>query len=233
MSECRAVEVYICCPYDQTRASCDRSPDIYAQGSAEYRGEMTLKGAADSTADHGNPPETGLVEDMKAQSSEKNWTEVDHIHDDLVYDDIDHEPELHFRTWIALASMWLYNYVIVFALFSPPAVVCGELERKWRFQRSLTSVTIDLIYRIESGCHRCADVGLGLTHAATGRFGTSPLVDFGHLPNPQDPHDRAGCAFFHWRRHSTGFEDHIQPHRCANHDLLWIFGRASWLRNSK
>lgn len=138
MSKCQTAELYICCSCDQAKACCRRNPNIYAQGFAEYRGAMTLKGVADSTADHGNPPETVLVEDMKGQSSEKNWAEVDHIHEDLIYDDIENEPELHFRTWIALASMWLYNYVIVFTLLSPPAVVCGELERKWSFQRQLT-----------------------------------------------------------------------------------------------
>ena len=77
-------------------------------------------------ADDGEPPETVLVEDVKARSSEKVGT--DPIHNDLVYDDIEHEPELHIRTWIALASMWLYNYVIVFALLSPPAVVCLQVK---------------------------------------------------------------------------------------------------------
>ncbi|EXJ67988.1 uncharacterized protein A1O5_08602 [Cladophialophora psammophila CBS 110553] len=48
---------------------------------------------------------------------------VDPAEANLVYDDAEHEPELHLRTWIALVAMFLLNYVIVFALLSPPAVL--------------------------------------------------------------------------------------------------------------
>lgn len=40
----------------------------------------------------------------------------------LFYDG-EEEPEIHMRTWIALASMFLLNLVQVFALQGPPAVV--------------------------------------------------------------------------------------------------------------
>lgn len=40
----------------------------------------------------------------------------------LIYDG-EEEPEIHMRTWIALAAMWLLNLVQVFALQGPPAVV--------------------------------------------------------------------------------------------------------------
>ena len=42
---------------------------------------------------------------------------------DLIDDEVDEEPELHFRTYIALAAMFLLNLVQVFALQGPPAVV--------------------------------------------------------------------------------------------------------------
>ena len=41
----------------------------------------------------------------------------------LVYTDEDEEPELHLRTWIALASMILLLCVQNFSLQGPPAVV--------------------------------------------------------------------------------------------------------------
>jgi len=41
----------------------------------------------------------------------------------LVYNDDEEEPEIHARTWIALAAMFLLNFVQVVALQSPPAVV--------------------------------------------------------------------------------------------------------------
>ncbi|KEF57513.1 uncharacterized protein A1O9_05430 [Exophiala aquamarina CBS 119918] len=55
---------------------------------------------------------------------EKHLEQIDVDDDqDIVYDDTEHEPELHFRTWIALASMFLYNYVIIITLLSPPTVL--------------------------------------------------------------------------------------------------------------
>lgn len=42
----------------------------------------------------------------------------------LVYDDLEEEPELHARTYLALAAMFFLNLVQVFALQGPPAVVC-------------------------------------------------------------------------------------------------------------
>lgn len=42
----------------------------------------------------------------------------------LVYDNVDEEPELHARTYIAILAVFLINIVQVFALQGPPAVVC-------------------------------------------------------------------------------------------------------------
>ncbi|KAK5722045.1 hypothetical protein LTR17_014481 [Elasticomyces elasticus] len=41
----------------------------------------------------------------------------------LTYDDFDEEPELHARTYVALAAMFMLNLVQVFALQGPPAVL--------------------------------------------------------------------------------------------------------------
>lgn len=40
--------------------------------------------------------------------------------------DVDVEPKLHVRTYIALAAMVLLNYIQVLALQGPPAVVCPK-----------------------------------------------------------------------------------------------------------
>ena len=62
-----------------------------------------------------------------AETPEKAFEDADHIEktasdENLVYDG-EEEPELHMRTYIALASMFLLNLVQVFALQGPPAVV--------------------------------------------------------------------------------------------------------------
>ncbi len=49
---------------------------------------------------------------------------------DPVYDQDEEEPQLHARTWIALAAFFLLNYVQVLALQSPSSVVSIALLRQ-------------------------------------------------------------------------------------------------------
>ena len=54
------------------------------------------------------------VDDEKSQpASESN----------LVYSNAEEEPEIHLRTYIALAAMLMLNYVQIIALQGPPVVV--------------------------------------------------------------------------------------------------------------
>lgn len=46
----------------------------------------------------------------------------------LVYSQDDEEPEIHVRTYVAVAAMFLLNMIQVFALQGPPAVVCSDCE---------------------------------------------------------------------------------------------------------
>lgn len=48
---------------------------------------------------------------------------IDPPMENLLYDNIDEEPAIHLRTWIALGSMFLMNFVQTFALQGPPSVV--------------------------------------------------------------------------------------------------------------
>jgi MFS family permease len=51
---------------------------------------------------------------------------VEHVETEdgnLVYNDVDEEPELHVRTYVALIALFLLNFVQVYALQGPPAVV--------------------------------------------------------------------------------------------------------------
>ena len=47
-------------------------------------------------------------------------TSIDFACDD---DDTDHKPKLHARTWVALASMVLFNLVCTTAVLTPASVV--------------------------------------------------------------------------------------------------------------
>jgi hypothetical protein len=45
----------------------------------------------------------------------------------LVYDNVEEVPELHMRTWIAMASMLLLKFAELLALQGPPAVVSASV----------------------------------------------------------------------------------------------------------
>lgn len=65
--------------------------------------------------------------------SEKASREAVHVEKDTAYEanlvyDGDEEPEIHMRTWVALAAMFLLNLVQVFALQGPPAVVSSDKD---------------------------------------------------------------------------------------------------------
>ena len=53
-----------------------------------------------------------------------------HVEDDyhdkdgnIVYNEVNIEPEIHWRTWIALLAVWLVNFTFSQATGGPPAVV--------------------------------------------------------------------------------------------------------------
>ena len=48
---------------------------------------------------------------------------TDTILDNLVYTDADEEPELHTRTFIALAALFILNLTLTVAVQGPPTVV--------------------------------------------------------------------------------------------------------------
>jgi hypothetical protein len=95
---------------------------------------MAFNTAADWVA--GEDPRLNGPGQAPSPDNEKNLSEEKHLErivtsaDNLVYDDVDEEPELHARTYIALAAMFLLNLVQVLALQGPPAVV-GDNGAAW------------------------------------------------------------------------------------------------------
>lgn len=70
------------------------------------------------------------LDKVEGMSEEKQLEHVVSSENNLVYDEVDEEPELHARTWLAIAAMFLLNLVQVFALQGPPAVV-GDHDAAW------------------------------------------------------------------------------------------------------
>lgn len=71
-----------------------------------------------------DPVQVPTPEQEKAYDEPEHLERVDTIAGaNLVWDHTDEEPEIHARTYFALAAMFLLNLVQVFALQGPPAVV--------------------------------------------------------------------------------------------------------------
>lgn len=86
------------------------------------------------SSEHHSVPEQGGSFKTEAHHAEQSVTDLESYEPklapdatyagNLAYDDTEHEPEIHIRTWIAVASMFLLNFVQIIALQGPPVVVC-------------------------------------------------------------------------------------------------------------
>lgn len=65
---------------------------------------------------------TGVQSAEKPSVNETTHDEPEEYHNHS-YDNEDQEPELHIRTYIALAAMFLLNFIPAFALTGPPTVL--------------------------------------------------------------------------------------------------------------
>lgn len=103
--------------------SISRLLSVYKPFVAE---KIAMAASADSYGEKGprvhEPEQMSLPKDEKSAAHLETLETLDTEHN-LVYNDVDEEPEIHARTWIALAAMFLLNLVQVVALQGPPAVV--------------------------------------------------------------------------------------------------------------
>lgn len=108
-------------------------------------------------------PELSGVESHNMEDLEKTTSPPS---GNLVYDHDDEEPEIHLRTWIAMASMFMMNFVQVFALQGPPSVV-----RKLPFSVTTTRLTLNpaLVHRCLSQQPSSANLGPQLPRAHASR----------------------------------------------------------------
>ncbi len=81
-------------------------------------------------SENGSRDEKAIQVDHVEQTHEPGLTyaiQEDQVQDatlgNLVYSDEEEEPVLHARTWFAVLSLFLLNYVQVLALTGPPEIV--------------------------------------------------------------------------------------------------------------
>ena len=72
------------------------------------------------------PVDDSAIERELKGSADRHVEDVPATNDNLEYENDDEEPELHARTWIALAAMFLLDMVQLVALQGPPAIVSGH-----------------------------------------------------------------------------------------------------------
>jgi hypothetical protein len=76
----------------------------------------------EKSAQH-SAPDFVSVEEKRDVLSDQHVEKFDADDGNLHYDEVDVEPEIHLRTWIACVAMFMLNMVQVVALQGPPAVV--------------------------------------------------------------------------------------------------------------
>ena len=87
--------------------------------------DMEKQPSAEAVADQNEVVGSQRVLDETKLSS----TEIE---GNLTYEDDDQEPKIHFRTWTAVAAMFLLNFVQVIALQGPPVVVSSIFRNNTR-----------------------------------------------------------------------------------------------------
>ena len=120
------------------------------------RDDMTSPTASDGAVT------TNVVLHTESPGREKISEDVKHVEcaspvgENLMYDNDEEEPQLHARTYFALAAMFLLNLVQVFALQAPPAVVCRFVVNLTLGNNSMFSLPIlekiSTTQRLRHGC---------------------------------------------------------------------------------
>jgi hypothetical protein len=88
--------------------------------------------SSDLTSEKAVNSEIGQVSSPPAEKTSDEEQHLEHVKPssvNLEYNDDEEEPEIHARTYVALAAMFLLNLVQVVALQGPPAIVGFQSER--------------------------------------------------------------------------------------------------------
>ena len=150
----------------------------------------------------------------------------------LVYADEDEEPKIHFRTWIAYASMMILIFVQNMSLQAPPSVVSITKNDYFTSPR-LTCIYTAFIYcsRPEKLC-RC-DMGTQLSDTGASLLGPGHLFGIRHLPDPKasPAHCVRRCTCGFWNR--SWLRQQLQIDRCSDPDRRWLCPNPYHLQHTK
>lgn len=77
-----------------------------------------------STREISQEPAKPAQMEEKGIPAEERVEEVKQSETNITYNEVDEEPSIHVRTYIALAAMFMLNLVQLVALQGPPTFVC-------------------------------------------------------------------------------------------------------------
>lgn len=132
--------------------------------------------------------ETPPSKEVKAESSHLEYAEQA---PSIAYHDSELEPRLHWRTYVALASMCILQFVLLSALLGPPSAVSHFLTFITAFDmqaRNQTDKTIVTAYNHRYGSKRRQPQKLGhqRNDSVSGRPRSYPRQRLRYLPVPED-----------------------------------------------
>lgn len=136
----------------------------------------------------------------------------------LVYNHDDEEPELHARTYFAVAAMFLLNMVQVFALQGPPTVV--SIDHETNLALYLLDVAFD--HRGGSSQHSCPDMGAQRPVTRPSRHRSSYFFRVRHISSPKSSPGRPCNNLFHRCCHCAWIEQHLPAYCGPDLDRNWI-----------
>lgn len=143
---------------------------------------------------------------------------------DLTYENPDEEPELHLKTYFAVAALFLLNFVQVFALTGPPVVVRCQIVH-FLLSRLTLALTA---WSDRRGSLRARDAELDpqCILACPGGAVSDYLIRVGYFPGKEaDP----GCNLHdlvRWSGPGTKLEQHGAFDCCTSAHRLWLRRRA-------
>lgn len=176
---------------------------------------MVSNEKAEWTGDEGNQPQ---LENKTTLAEVKHVEQRTPSEENLVYDEVDEEPELHARTYVALAAMFLLNLVQVVALQGPPAVVGANQQLvvvDW-------TDCIALLHRNGPQESSSPDMGSKCPVSGASCHFAHYLLRLRHLSSSQAA---ARGLFRHlvcWSSHCTWVSQHLQAHHRPDPDWIWL-----------
>lgn len=167
--------------------------------------------------------------DKTHQHVEEETTGDSSLDLNLVYADDDHEPEIHFRTIIAVFAMFVLLFTQNVALQGPPFIVRSLLDFlsiidsvPFSRERKLINFPLSqsaLVHRRRSQ-ERCgrSDLGTELSVSCASGRGASDLRGFRHISSSQRDHYRLVIDFSDRRCHCPWLAGFRSTHRRSDVD---------------